>query len=152
MLLSLIIISLIIGFDQLSKFLIFGLPAKSIIGDFLWFESHQNTGAAFSMLSGNNLFFIILTSVACIGLFFIIYSKTFITKKIEKFALSLIFGGAVSNLFDRIIFSYVRDFIYLKFINFAIFNIADMAITIGAGLLIISILFFQKKELKDDRT
>ena len=141
---------LIIIADQLSKFFIFGLPSKSIIGDLLWFQSEKNTGAAFSMFSGNNIAFIIITSIACIALFYVLFSKNLMTKKLEKLALSLVIGGAISNLIDRIIYAYVRDFIYLKFINFAVFNVADMAITIGAILLIISILFLQKKDVKND--
>lgn len=150
MIISLIIFFIIIGLDQLSKFLVFGAPAKSILGELLWFKSEQNTGAAFSMFSGNNLAFIIITSLACIVLLYILFSKKLMTQKLEKIALALICGGAISNLLDRIIFAYVRDFIYLKFINFAVFNIADSAITIGAILMIISILFISKKEQKND--
>jgi len=149
---SIIIFISIVALDQLSKFLIFGLPARSIIGELLWFQSEKNTGAAFSMFSGNNVFFIIITSVACVALGYLLFSKKFMTHKLEKISLALVLAGAISNLVDRILFSYVRDFIYLKFINFAVFNVADAAITIGAILLIISILFLNQKDTKDDRT
>jgi len=149
---SIIIFISIVALDQLSKFLIFGLPARSIIGELLWFQSEKNTGAAFSMFSGNNVFFIIITSVACVALGYLLFSKKFMTHKLEKISLALVLAGAISNLVDRILFSYVRDFIYLKFINFAVFNVADAAITIGSILLIISILFLNQKDTKDDRT
>lgn len=152
MILSIIILVAVIGFDQLSKWLIFGTPSRSIIGDLLWFQTEKNTGAAFSMLSGNNLLFVIITSVACILLCYVLFSKKLFTKKLEKISLALILAGAISNLVDRIIFAYVRDFIYLKFINFAVFNVADMAISIGAVLLVIAILFVKEKDTEDDRT
>jgi len=136
--------------DQGTKILIFGSQSRSIIGNLLWFQSEQNTGAAFSMLSGNNIFFVLIVSIMCLFLVYILFSKKYFTGKLEKISLALILGGAISNLIDRIAFAYVRDFIYLKFINFAVFNIADIAITIGAILIIISMLFFQKKETKDD--
>ena len=152
MIVSLIIIIITIICDQLSKYFIFGAQPHSVIGELLWFQSEKNTGAAFSMLSGNNVLFIIITLIATAILFYFIFSKNILTKKLEKISLSLIVGGAIGNLIDRILFAYVRDFIYLKFINFAVFNIADSAITIGAILLIISILFFNKKEEKNGRT
>ena len=148
MFLSIIILIGIIIADQLTKYFIFGIAPKSILGDLLWFQSEKNTGAAFSMLAGNNIVFIIVTSLACVILFYFLFSKKFFNNKIEKIALTLILGGAIANLIDRIIYAYVRDFIYLKFINFAVFNIADMSITFGAILMIIAMLFFQKKEEK----
>ena len=152
MILSIVILLVSIVADQISKKIIFGMPSRSIIGDYLWFQSEKNTGAAFSMFSGNNIVFIVITSLACVGLIYILFSKKFMTQRLEKFSIALILGGAISNLIDRIIFSYVRDFIYLKFMNFAIFNVADACITVGAILLIIAILFFQKRDTKDDRT
>ncbi len=140
----------IVAADQLTKFLIFGTPARSILGEVLWFQSEKNTGAAFSFLAGNNWFFILFSSLMCTLILWLLFSKKWFDLKLEKVSLAIILGGAISNLVDRIIYSYVRDFIYLKFINFAVFNVADMAITIGAILLVISILFLQKKETKDD--
>ena len=79
-----------------------------------------------------------------------IISKKWLQSRFEKISIALILAGTLSNLVDRIIFKGVRDFIYLKFIDFAVFNIADMAVTIGAILMIVSILFLQKKEEKND--
>ena len=149
MFISILSFLLVLGLDQVTKFIIFGTQTRSIIGDFLWFKSEENTGAAFSMFSGNNPLFIVITSVLCVVLIYLLFSKKFMTKKLEKISIAIICAGAISNLLDRIIYSYVRDFIYLKFINFAVFNIADSAITIGAILLIISILFFQNKDTKE---
>lgn len=150
MILYIILFASIVLFDQGTKLLIFGSENRSILGDLLWFQSEKNTGAAFSMLSGNNIFFIIIVLIMCLLLIYILFSKKYFTGRLEKISLALILGGAISNLIDRIVYAYVRDFIYLKFINFAVFNIADMSITIGAILIIISLLFFQKKETKDD--
>ncbi len=152
MIVPVVIFILVVALDQLSKYLIFGSPARSIIGELLWFQSEKNTGAAFSMFAGNNIIFIVITSIMCAVIVYLLFSKKFMQHKLEKISLALVLAGAISNLFDRIFFAYVRDFIYLKFINFAVFNIADAAITIGATLLIISILFLQKKDTKDDRT
>ena len=80
---------------------------------------------------------------------YVLFSKKLLAKRLEKISLALVLAGALSNLIDRILFAYVRDFIYLKFINFAVFNVADMAITIGAILIIISILFLQKKDTEN---
>ena len=140
---------LVIGLDQLSKFLVYGTAARSIIGNLLWFESTLNTGVAFSMFSGKSFVFVIVACVASAVLFYLIYTKKFLKRKSEKISLALILGGTISNAIDRIIFGGVRDFIYLKFINFAIFNVADMAITIGAILLCVVIIFSKDKKIDD---
>lgn len=156
MILGFILSVIVIGLDQLTKFLIYGLPARSIIGDLLWFESSLNTGIAFSMFEGKSYIFIITSLLAAGLMVWVICSKKFFTSKFDKITLGIILGGTISNVIDRIVFSGVRDFIYLKFINFAIFNVADMAITIGAIMLCISILVAglkkEKVEQKETKT
>ena len=82
---------------------------------------------------------------------YLICSKKWLKINLEKLSLGLILGGTISNAIDRLIFGGVRDFIYLKFINFAIFNVADMAITVGAVLFCVAIIFLRDKK-KNDRT
>ena len=73
--------AVVIGVDQLSKFLIYGTASRSIIGDFLWFESTLNTGVAFSMFEGKSWIFIVISSVASLVLAaFIIIKKPEIKK------------------------------------------------------------------------
>lgn len=140
----------IVGLDQLTKFLVYGSVSRSIIGNLLWFESTLNTGVAFSMFEGNSALFFVVAMVASALLLYLIISKKWLSGRLEKISIGLILGGTISNAIDRLIFKGVRDFIYLKFINFAIFNLADFAITVGAILFCVSILFLRKKT--DDRT
>ena len=105
----------------------------------------QNEGAAFSILSGR-LGILSLISVAfCVGVF--VY---FIIKKPKHplwcVSLSMMFGGAFGNAWDRIFYGYVVDFIETTFMEFAIFNIADIAITVGAALMVIWVCFFDKEK------
>lgn len=132
MVISLILAVIIIVIDQITKFTIYGLPAKSIIGNLLWFESAFNTGVAFSMFKDKVAFFSIVSIIASLVFLFFIINKSIFKNKSEKICLGIILGGAVGNLIDRIYFKGVRDFIYLKFMDFAIFNIADMAVSFGA--------------------
>ena len=150
MIISLIIAGLVVGIDQLTKFLIYGTATKSIIGNLLWFESTLNTGVAFSMFEGKSYIFIIISSLASVALIWLISSKKYFVSKIEKIVFGFILGGTVGNLIDRIFFGGVRDFISLKFLNFAIFNIADMAISISAVVLCVylAISMLKKDEQK----
>lgn len=140
----------IIALDQLTKFLVYGTAARSVIGNLLWFQSTLNTGVAFSMFEGKSWLFFLIAILASACLIYFICSKKWLSGKLERISLGLILGGTISNAIDRIIFGGVRDFIYLKFINFAIFNIADFAITVGAILFCVSIIFLRKNT--DDRT
>lgn len=139
----------VIGVDQLTKFLIYGNATRSIIGEFLWFKSTLNTGVAFSMFEGNSWLFITISAIASVILIYLIFSKKFLAKNSYKVCLGLILGGTVGNLIDRIFFNGVRDFIYLKFINFAIFNIADAFIVVAVVFFCVFILIDTfKKEKK----
>lgn len=150
MIIGLICACIVIALDQLTKFLVYGTVSRSVIGNLLWFESTLNTGVAFSMFEGNSLLFFIISMVASCGILYLLISKKWFNGILEKISLGLILGGTISNAIDRLVFKGVRDFIYLKFINFAIFNLADFAITVGVILFCFSIIFLRKKT--DDRT
>lgn len=140
MVISFIVAIIVVIIDQLTKFLIYGTPSRSIIGNLLWFESTLNTGVAFSMFENFTTFFTIFSAVAVIAMGYIIISNRFFKNRTEKIMIAVIMGGAFSNLIDRVVFKGVRDFIYLKFIDFAIFNIADMAVSIGAVVFFVYML------------
>ena len=105
----------------------------------------QNTGAAFGMFSGKMNILAIISFAFCIGV--IIY--WIIKKPKDKLlciSLSMIFAGALGNGIDRLSLGFVVDFIKTTFIDFPVFNIADIGITIGVTLLAIYLTFFDKEE------
>lgn len=130
----------IIALDQITKILItsaFSLgQEKVIIPKILAFTYVRNEGAAFGLLSGARIFFIIFTIAVLIGAVYYIV-KLRPRSPLEKTALAFIAGGAVGNFIDRAAFGYVRDFIMTKFIDFPVFNIADCFVCIGAALYVL---------------
>lgn len=151
MIIALICVCLVVALDQVTKFLIYGTATRSILGNIVWFESTLNTGVAFSMFSGAGIVFIVISSLASALMLYLIISNRFFKTKFEKITLGVILGGTIGNLIDRIAFQGVRDFIYLKFINFAIFNVADMAITIGVIVLCVYYLIVTIKKEKNNK-
>ncbi len=101
----------------------------------------HNTGAAFSILSGNQVFLVIIGILALVALLLFVYQGDNYSDY-EIFAYSLLFGGILGNLIDRIFYGYVIDFISLTFVgyNFPIFNIADMCIVASVILIIIKVI------------
>ncbi len=145
----------IVAFDQITKILtsrIFLLgESEVIIPNILSFANVHNEGAAFGILQGARVFFIIMT-LAVILLVTIYIVRTKPQSKLERWALCFMAGGAVGNFIDRAAFGYVRDFIMVEFIDFPVFNIADCFVCIGAGLYILYAFsdIFKKKEETDD--
>ena len=146
-----IMIILIVAFDQITKYfaslkLADGSVAKFIPG-VVQFKYAENTGMAFSMLSGARWVFIALTVVVCVGVFYFLFSNR--CKNLWLYwSLGVILSGGIGNLIDRIRFGYVVDFIEPTFVNFAIFNIADCAVTCGAVVLVGYLLYDAFKDLK----
>ena len=105
----------------------------------------RNTGAAFSFLAGKQWILIVFTLIAVgiMGYFLVRYRSGM--GRFLRTILGLLLGGAIGNLIDRIVYGYVIDFLYFKLINFAIFNVADSCLVIGAILLGIYILFFHDR-------
>ena len=130
----------IILLDQLTKYLIFNYNKTLINKDFLLFRLDfvKNYGAAFNIFSGNRIFLSFVSIIFSILLTYIIFRKNNINT-IEIYSYSFILGGTIGNGMDRIIQGYVIDFINLNFINFPVFNIADISINIGFIFLFYSI-------------
>ena len=140
--------------DQLTKSLIvreFYLGQRSEIMSFFNLVHVRNYGAAFSFLSdagGWQRWF--LTAVSGVASIVMIYWINFAKDErvMEKFSLMIILGGALGNFYDRLVLGYVIDFLDFHWsgTHFPAFNIADMAITIGAVLFIMDNLFLSSKK------
>ena len=139
------IILLIILIDQISKYWIkknlIYIINKNMI--FFSFNFVQNDGAAFNILSGNRLILSSISLISSIVLIYIIFIKDNIKIK-TKLSLSFILAGSIGNGIDRFFRGFVIDFIDLNFIDFPIFNIADISINIGFIIILYSI-FKQNK-------
>lgn len=149
---TLLIISsiIILIIDQITKLIIvnFILPNQSIkVFSFLNIVNVRNTGAAFGLFQSlGNSIFIIISLIAILIIFFMI-----IRSKDDTFALSLILGGAMGNLTDRLRLGYVVDFIdfHIRNYHWPAFNIADSVLTIGISLLFVKLVWGIKKEGKN---
>lgn len=136
----------VIAVDLISKRYAAGVLSAqpvAVINGVLELTYVENRGAAWGMFQGARIAFIILTVV-----FLVAFAWFYIKRKDEfntlsKVIFALIFAGALGNLIDRTVYGYVRDMIYFSLINFPVFNIADSAIVIGSGLLLIQALFFK---------
>jgi signal peptidase II len=112
----------------------------------------RNTGAAFGFLSGSHEgfripFFILVSSVA-IGIILFLFYKLEESEVVMPLALSLVLGGAIGNLIDRIRLGEVIDFIFFhyKAFRWPSFNVADIAITVGVTLLVLRIFLLEKRQ------
>ena len=144
MLKYLFITSLVIVFDQVSKWLMvswLSLYETVVVMPYFNLTMAHNEGAAFSFLSqaGGWQRWLFIGLALVISLVLLVWlAKLKPTEKLEAISLSLILGGAIGNVIDRISYGYVIDFIdlYIGHNHWPVFNIADSAICIGAILLV----------------
>ena len=146
---GILLVIAIVACDQLSKYAIRSLfnvnESVRVFGDFFELRYIQNDGAAFSSFAGKQAFLIAVSIIAIIGAAFFL-RKMKSEGAMFKVALLCIIAGGIGNLIDRFFLGYVTDM--LSFSIFPpVFNIADIAVCIGCGILIIYVLFF----MKDDR-
>ena len=152
-LLPLVFFALLVGIDQASKYLTLEVLKPignvNIIENFFSLTYVENRGAAFGIMQGGKWIFVILTIIVCIACV-IYYSKLANENrlKIVRISIVLICSGAEGNMIDRLFRGYVVDMLnfYIFGYDFPIFNFADICVCVGAFLLIIGILFFDKSK------
>lgn len=152
-LIEILVFALVLLGDQLSKHFVTkflaGQPGRNyvLIENVLELQYSENTGASFGLFKNNTTLLTVITSIALAALLvYLIVAKK--ESKTIRIPLVLVFTGGFGNLIDRFAFQYVRDFIYFVPTDFAIFNIADSAITVGAVLLIVFLVISLVKEGK----
>ncbi len=138
--------------DRLTKFFFINMEKK--FGEvtieattFLNFNLIWNDGIAFGLFSFDQKIYYNLMTLIIVLITFVIFVMILKTQKIEKFAFMMIFGGSLGNIFDRLYYSSVPDFLDVHINNFHwfIFNVADIFICLGVILLIYMEIFLRKK-------
>lgn len=142
-----IIIVLGIILDRLTKnYAINNLIENPYSGTLFNFTYLENRGAAFGILQDRRIFFIILTLAIVCALIYYFLKNYKTNPKVLNIALAMIISGAIGNFYDRLFQGYVVDFIEFAFVNFPVFNIADIFVTIGSILLIIYMIVAEESE------
>lgn len=139
---------LVVVFDQVTKWLVVKYmelgESIPLWQDVFHLTSHRNTGAAFGILENQRWFFVVITIFILAGIIYYL-RRVRSTQPLLSLGLALVLGGALGNFIDRALFGEVVDFLHFVLINFPIFNVADSAITIGVGFIILDTLFEMKK-------
>ena len=112
----------------------------------------KNTGAAFSMLEGQQWLFVLIFVVLSVAIVWLVRSKKVPFSPFEWGCLAAIYGGGLGNMIDRVRVGYVIDMIETQFITFPVFNVADCFITCGCIAMLISLIFFNKDFWKDGKS
>ena len=115
-----------------------------VIKNFFYISLVKNTGGAFSIFTGSTFLLIVISFLILLGIFIYIYRNN-IKNRVSLIGFGLLIGGAMGNLFDRIYYGYVIDYLDFKLFGYGypIFNLADSFVVIGAIIL----LFFAKERV-----
>jgi len=151
------IASLVVIFDQITKFIILGNLAMyetiCVIPNFFNIVHVHNTGGAFGIFADSNIIlrkilFLFIASVATVFVFYL-YNKVPIGYKYLSLGFALVFGGAIGNIIDRVRMGEVVDFLdfYIGSYHWPAFNIADSAISIGITIFVIHVIFNKIPEI-----
>lgn len=148
------ILAVLVFLDQCSKQLVLrdlaGGKVVTPLPHVLQFRYTENTGAAFSVLTGKTVLLAVLTAVILlIAIGLLLFEK--IPGTLNQVAVLLMAAGGTGNLIDRVFRHYVVDFIEVLFTKFAVFNFADCCVTIGAAILILSTILSFVKDTKSSR-
>jgi signal peptidase II len=146
----LVVAGFVITIDQITKAIVranipFGeqwMPLEWL-APYFRFVNWNNTGAAFGLFQSGGMVFAVLAVIISVSIV-IYYPRISREEKLMRFAIALQLGGALGNLIDRILSGPVTDFISVG--EFPVFNVADSCITIGVGLLILSMWISERRE------
>ena len=150
---DIVLFALLVAADRLSKSWAVdnlagkdGIPIINNIAEF-YYLPNGNTGAAFGMLSGHRILFLIIAFVVVTAIFYLVWNMPTVKRyKAVEILLVFIAAGGVGNMIDRFMQGYVVDFIYISCINFPIFNVADMYVSVCTVVLAVMVLFVLKEE------
>ena len=140
-----------VAFDQWTKYLaILNLKDNEpfpIIENIFELRYLENRGAAFGLLQDQRIFFYISMLVITVGVIYF-YAKVPMNKRFLPIRLCSVFilAGGIGNCIDRIRFNYVVDFFYFKLIDFPIFNVADIYVTVSVFILLFLMFFYYKED------
>ncbi len=144
------IVAILVLLDQLTKHLAVSFlkdkPDFIIVEGVLRFQYLENRGAAFGMLQGSQVLFAVMT-IVFLSVIVYFFFRVPLQKKYHPAAgcLSFLAAGAVGNFIDRVTQHYVVDFIYLEFIHFPIFNVADMYVSLSLIVFVLLCFFYYKE-------
>jgi signal peptidase II len=144
--------ALVFLLDQLTKQIIDAyVPFReqiSVIGQFFLITHVLNDGAAFSMLPGARTLFIVITIIVVIGIVWYLQRNSRTGRPLLLSAFGLVLGGALGNFIDRVMYGHVIDFFQFNFgsYTFPIFNVADIGIVVGVGLILLDAVLDLRRE------
>jgi len=137
---------LLIVIDQYTKHLAAACLTRQnfiLIRNVFELEYLENTGAAWGILAGRHVFFVAVACAITVLLsFYYVHMPAARRYRPIKIFFVMITAGALGNMIDRISHGYVIDFFYFSLINFPIFNVADICVSVGAVLLVLFVLFY----------
>lgn len=143
-----VITAAVIALDQLTKYMVRSnmQPGDSIpvIGDWMRLLYVRNTGTAFSMFAGNKWITVVFTSILILACLIFVIREARSGSRMVSVCLTFVIAGGVSNLIDRLALGYVTDMISCW--SFAVFNVADIAVTCGCAVTILYLLLEIRKE------
>lgn len=146
---DLLFLIVLVFIDQFTKHLavikLKNQHAFNIIDGVLEFNYLENRGAAFGMLQNQKMFFVFVAVIFLGVIIYVLIKAPNDNKYLPiHFLLTMIASGAIGNMIDRLRFDYVVDFIYFVLINFPIFNVADIYVTVATAIMVIQVLFVYK--------
>ena len=111
----------------------------------------QNTGAAFSSFKGMQWLFALIFGIFTVLILWEYFRQPMGFSKFDRFCIAAIYGGGLGNMIDRVRMGYVVDMIETTFMEFPVFNVADIFITCGCAALLVSLIFFNKAFWKEEK-
>ncbi len=146
-----LVFAVLVIVDQITKYMAIdrlkGQPALKLIDGVFELQYLENRGAAFGMLQNGQVFFVFAAVVMMTAILFVLI-KAPMEKKYRPWHVFLVMiaAGGIGNMIDRLRLDYVVDFFYFSLIDFPIFNVADIYVTVGTALFLIMLLFFCKED------
>lgn len=150
-----IVALLVVILDQAVKYWVtntlMGYDIVKFIPGVISLVNVPNDGAAFSLLSGGGarIYFIIVTVVFCVAVILAL-ATNFISGRVARWSLVMVAAGGFANCIDRVIYGYVVDMFKVELFNFAIFNVADIFITVFAIVFALAVIFEKPQKDEDD--